>query len=152
MPIVEASRWPRLVAGPGPPGLADAVPVTSQVLAPPVPLVGDGIPVACADGIERPYLSLDAAASTAALGPVLARVAEFMPWYSSVHRGAGHKSQVATNAYEDARAAALAFAGRISRPGDVAILCRNTTDALNHLAYRRGVATRCTRRSAPACS
>ena len=136
MPIVEASRWPRLVAGPGPPGLADAVPVTSQVMAPPVPLVGDGIPVACADGTERPYLSLDAAASTAALGPVLARVAEFMPWYSSVHRGAGHKSQVATNAYEDARAAALAFAGRISRPGDVAILCRNTTDALNHLAYR----------------
>ena len=136
MPIVEASPWPRLVAGPGPPGLADAVPVTSQVMAPPVPLVGDGIPVACADGTERPYLSLDAAASTAALGPVLVRVAEFMPWYSSVHRGAGQKSQVATNAYEDARAAALAFAGRISRPGDVAILCRNTTDALNHLAYR----------------
>jgi selenocysteine lyase/cysteine desulfurase len=105
-------------------------------MAPPVPLVGDGIPVGCADGTERPYLSLDTAASTAALGPVLVRVTEFTPWYSSVHRGAGHKSQVATSAYEDARAAALAFAGRISRPGDVAILCRNTTDALNHLAYR----------------
>ena len=63
---------------------------------PPVPLVGDGMPVPCADGSERPYLSLDAAASTAALGPVLARVEEFLPWYSSVHRGAGYKSQVAT--------------------------------------------------------
>ena len=111
-----------------------------QVTVPPVPLVGDGIPVACADGTQRPYLSLDAAASTSALGPVLTRVEEFLPWYSSVHRGAGHKSQVATGAYEAARSAALAFAGRADRSGgrgdDVAIICRNTTEALNHLAYR----------------
>ena len=37
---------------------------------------------------------------------------EFLPWYSSVHRGAGWKSQLATAAYEEARAAALRFAGR----------------------------------------
>jgi selenocysteine lyase/cysteine desulfurase len=102
---------------------------------PPVPLVGDGAPVVCADGTERPYLSLDAAASTGALEAVLTSVREFIPWYSSVHRGAGHKSQVSTRAYEDARAAALAFAGR--QPGDdhVAIMCRNATEALNHLAH-----------------
>ena len=35
-----------------------------QITTPPVPLVGDRIPVACADGMQRPYLSLDAAAST----------------------------------------------------------------------------------------
>lgn len=104
--------------------------------APPLSLVGDGVTVMCADGAERPYLSLDAAASTAALKPVLARVEEFLPWYSSVHRGAGRKSQVATAAYEDARAAALTFAGRSKSAGDVAIVCRNTTDAINHLAYR----------------
>jgi len=92
--------------------------------------------VPCADGAERPYLSLDAAASTAALEPVLARVHEFIPWYSSVHRGAGYKSQVSTCAYEDARSAALAFAGRLCGGDDVAIICRNTTEALNHLAYR----------------
>lgn len=113
---------------------------TQQVRVPPVPLVGDGIPVACADGTQHPYLSLDAAASTSALGPVLTRVEEFLPWYSSVHRGAGHKSQVATGAYEEARSAALAFAARTDRPSgrgdDVAIICRNTTEALNHLAYR----------------
>ena len=85
--------------------------------APPVPLVGDGTPVACADGAERPYMSMDAAASTAALGPVLARVQELIPWYSSVHRGAGRKSQIATAAYEDAHAAAMAFAGRIPPTG-----------------------------------
>ncbi len=68
----------------------------SGSVGPPVPLVGDGMPVPCADGTERPYLSMDAAASTAALGQVAARVADFVPWYSSVHRGAGYKSQVST--------------------------------------------------------
>jgi hypothetical protein len=52
----------------------------SDTREPPVTLVGDGIRVACADGTERPYLSLDTAASTAALGPVLARVEAFLPW------------------------------------------------------------------------
>jgi selenocysteine lyase/cysteine desulfurase len=102
---------------------------------PPVPLTGDGMPVPCADGTERPYLSMDAAASTAPLEPVAARVQEFLPWYSSVHRGAGDKSQLSTRAYEDARSAALALTGRPpGGPGDdIAIICRNTTEALNHL-------------------
>src|SRR6476620_4746067 len=100
-----------------------------------VPLVGDGLEVPCLDGVDRPYLSLDSAASTAALGAVADRVTEFLPWYSSVHRGAGYKSQMSTAAYEDARAAALGFAGRGDND-DVAIICRNTTEAINHLAYR----------------
>jgi len=106
--------------------------------APPVPLVGDRTPVPCVDGTERPYLSFDAAASSGALSQVLAAVEAFVPWYSSVHRGAGYKSQLATAAYEDARAAALGFArpGRRASGEDVAIICRNTTEALNHLAYR----------------
>jgi selenocysteine lyase/cysteine desulfurase len=103
--------------------------------SPPVPLVGDGAPVLCADGTERPYLSLDAAASTSALESVVTSVREFVPWYSSVHRGAGHKSQLSTRAYEDARAAALAFAGRRNGDDHVAIICRNTTEAVNHLAH-----------------
>lgn len=99
-------------------------------------LVGDDEAVPCVDGNERPYLSLDAAASTPAHPAVAARVSDFLPWYSSVHRGAGWKSQLATNAYEDARQAALAFAGRAPDGDDVAIFCRNTTEAINHLAYR----------------
>ena len=50
--------------------------------------------------------------------------------------GAGYKSQQATDAYEQARAAALRFAGRRPDADDVAVICRNTTDAINHLAYR----------------
>ena len=101
---------------------------------PGVHLVGDDVVVPCVDGTERPYLSLDAAASTSALPAVAERVAGFLPWYSSVHRGAGWKSQLATSEYEEARAAMIAFAGRSEN--DVAIICRNTTEAINHLAYR----------------
>jgi selenocysteine lyase/cysteine desulfurase len=62
-------------------------------------------------------------------------VEQFVPLYSSVHRGAGYKSRRSTAAYEAARAAALAFGG--GTPGtDVAVICRNTTEAVNHLAYR----------------
>jgi cysteine desulfurase/selenocysteine lyase len=50
--------------------------------------------------------------------------------------GAGYKSQVATSAYEDARSGARAFAGQAGNADRVAIICRNTTEALNHLAYR----------------
>lgn len=103
-----------------------------------VGLVGDGLGVPCVDGVERGYLSLDAAASTSALPAVASRVQEFLPWYSSVHRGAGWKSQLATAEYEEARVAFAAFAGRVGAD-DVAIICRNTTEAINHLAYRLGL-------------
>jgi selenocysteine lyase/cysteine desulfurase len=99
-------------------------------------LVGDDLLVPCADGEDRLYLNLDAAASTGAFESVARRVEEFLPWYSSVHRGAGYKSRLATRAYEEARLAALAFAGRSPDGDDVAIVCRNTTEAINHLAYR----------------
>jgi selenocysteine lyase/cysteine desulfurase len=120
--------------------------------------VGDGLDVPCVDGTARRYVNLDAAASTSAFPSVMAAVDQFVPMYSSVHRGAGYKSRLATAAYESARATALAFAGGGSssgrstgsstgtgtgtgtshegRDGDIAILCRNTTEALNHLAYR----------------
>jgi selenocysteine lyase/cysteine desulfurase len=102
----------------------------------PSPLVGDGLAVPCVDGQQRPYLNLDSAASASALPAVARRVEEFLPWYSSVHRGAGYKSRLATNAYEEARLAALRFAGRPADGDDIAVMVRNTTEAVNHLAYR----------------
>ncbi len=99
-------------------------------------LVGSGLLVPCLNGTERPAVELDQAASTQAHPAAVARVEEFLPWYSSVHRGAGFRSRRATAAYEDARRAVLTFAGRDPDGSDVAIFCRNTTEALNHLAYR----------------
>jgi selenocysteine lyase/cysteine desulfurase len=99
-----------------------------------VTLVGDGLLVPCADGTSRPYLDLDCAASTSALPAVATAVARFLPWYASVHRGSGYKSRLATERYEDSRAAVLAFSGR-DDSDDTAILCRNATEAINHLAH-----------------
>jgi selenocysteine lyase/cysteine desulfurase len=70
---------------------------------------------------------------------VAARVEEFLPWYSSVHRGAGYKSRRATAAYEAARDSAQRFARRPAGDDDVVVLVRNTTEAINHLAYRLGL-------------
>ena len=102
------------------------------------PLVGAHMPVPCLDGVERPYRDLDGAASTPALQSVADRVTEFLPWYSSVHRGAGYKSRRATAAYEEARASVHRFARRPAGGDDVVVLVRNTTEAINHLAYRLG--------------
>jgi selenocysteine lyase/cysteine desulfurase len=99
-------------------------------------LVGTGQLVPCLDGVDRPAIELDQAASTQSLAVAAARVTEFLPWYSSVHRGAGYRSRRATAAYEAARRAVLSFAGRDPDGDDVAVLCRNTTEAINHLAYR----------------
>ena len=43
---------------------------------------------------------------------------------------------MATDAYERARSAMLAFAGRSAGNDDIAVFCRNTTEAINQLAYR----------------
>jgi len=83
--------------------------MTNEQAELPVALVGDDHEVPCVDGSFRRYLNLDAAASTSAMPAVAARVNEFLPWYSSVHRGAGYKSQVSTAAYEEARLAEQAL-------------------------------------------
>jgi selenocysteine lyase/cysteine desulfurase len=108
----------------------------TTLLAPTADLVGAGMVVPCLDGTDRPYRDLDCAASTPALQVVADKVADFLPWYSSVHRGAGYKSRRATAAYEEARQSTHRFAGRPSADGHVVVLCRNTTEAINHLAYR----------------
>ncbi len=99
-------------------------------------VVGGDVEVTLVDERSVRYVDLDAAASTAAFPEVAAAVAEFLPWYASVHRGAGSKSRYATTAYERAREAMLRFAGRDVGGDDIAIICRNTTEAINHLAYR----------------
>jgi selenocysteine lyase/cysteine desulfurase len=78
------------------------------------------------------YVNLDYAASAPALQAVAEAVANVLPSYSSVHRGAGYLSAVSTAAYESARTEIASFVG--ARDDDVVIVTRNTTDGLNLLA------------------
>ena len=95
-------------------------------------LVGTGLPVPLVDGRTVPYANLDLAASAPALRAVADHVAELLPYYSSVHRGAGYASQVCTSVVEGARGTIARFLG--ARADDVVVFTRNTTDALNLLA------------------
>jgi selenocysteine lyase/cysteine desulfurase len=87
------------------------------------------------DGSTRRYINLDNAASTPPLDLVQQVIDQFMVYYSSVHRGTGFKSQLATHAYEDARLAVLRFVGGDSNY-NTCVFGKNTTEALNKLARR----------------
>ena len=87
------------------------------------------------NGETRTYINFDNAASTPALSDVLDTVNTFMHWYSSVHRGTGFKSRVATQAYDDAREIVQKFAGANARE-HVVIFGKNTSEAINKLARR----------------
>jgi len=87
------------------------------------------------NGDTRPYINFDNAASTPTLKDVLDTVDEFMLWYSSVHRGTGFKSKVATQAYDDAHRIVADFVGANLKDHAV-IFGKNTTDAINKLSYR----------------
>lgn len=87
------------------------------------------------DGSWGPYINFDNAASTPPLRAVTDTLNRFMPWYASVHRGTGFKSQLATHAYEAARAATLEFVGA-DPATHVCVFGKNTTEAVNKLARR----------------
>jgi selenocysteine lyase/cysteine desulfurase len=87
------------------------------------------VPIAPSGSVA--YCNLDFAASAPPLQKVLDVVEAFLPWYSSIHRGAGYKSKVASAAYEGARESVRRFLS--ARTDDLVIFTRNTTDSVNLL-------------------
>ena len=59
-------------------------------------IVGLDQQVPLLDGRLVSYINLDNAASTPPLQDVLDALQQFLPYYASVHRGAGFKSRVST--------------------------------------------------------
>jgi cysteine desulfurase/selenocysteine lyase len=98
-------------------------------------IIGLETKVPLLDGRAVTYVNFDNAASTPPLREVLQTINDFMPWYSSVHRGTGFKSIVSTEAYEKARETVADFFG--ANPRDhIVIFGKNSTEALNKLSYR----------------
>ncbi len=100
--------------------------------APLAAVLGAELQAPLIDGTTARYVNLDYAASTPALQQVNDYVQGVLPYYASVHRGAGYASQISTSLYENARTTVRTFVG--GREDDAVIFTRNTTDALNLLA------------------
>ncbi len=98
----------------------------------PEEVVGSDLAVPVVGGGRLPGAYLDNAASTPPLRAVADAVRDFLPYYASVHRGAGYTSRVATAAYEDARASVARFVG--ATEDQVVLFVKNTTEGLNRIA------------------
>ena len=105
---------------------------TQLIDSPLLPVVGQDLAAPLIHGGHVRYANLDYAASAPAIKDVAAHLNEVLPFYASVHRGAGFASQVSTSVYENARKIVAGFVG--ARPDDTVIFTRNTTDSLNLLA------------------
>ncbi len=97
-------------------------------------VIGLNEEVVLLDGTKTKYINFDNAASTPTLLPVQEKVNEFCKWYSNVHRGTGFKSQLSSWVFEEARNIIARFVG--ADPASTVIFCKNTTEAINKLAWR----------------
>ena len=86
----------------------------------------------CEEPGQLREINLDYAATTPALQAAVDAVNAFLPWYGSVHRGGGRRSEVSTDAYEQARDSAARFID--CPPGSTVVFVRNTTEAANLLS------------------
>jgi cysteine desulfurase / selenocysteine lyase len=86
-------------------------------------------------GNKTRFIYFDNAASTPCMKSVQEYVNNFLPYYSSVHRGTGFKSQLSTAAYELARQNMLQFLGA-DPDFHTCIFVKNTTEAINILSRR----------------
>lgn len=97
--------------------------------------IGLDVDVPLLNGGRSRYIYFDNASSTPCLKTVQECINNFLPYYSSVHRGTGFKSQLATDVYEQTRQSVLAFLG--ADPGfHTCIFVKNTTEGINKLARR----------------
>ncbi|MEV0034129.1 aminotransferase class V-fold PLP-dependent enzyme [Nocardia sp. NPDC050793] len=106
--------------------------VVDQTCAALARVSGDDLPVPLVQGGTRTYANFDYAASAPALAEVIDRIQRLLPYYASVHRGAGYASRISTECYEAARGSVARFLD--AADDQVVVFTRNTTDSLNLLA------------------
>ncbi|MFD5176075.1 aminotransferase class V-fold PLP-dependent enzyme [Nocardia sp. NPDC058379] len=93
---------------------------------------GADLRVPLVQGGTEAYANFDYAASAPALQQVTDRISKLLPYYASVHRGAGYASRISTECYEASRGAVARFLD--AADDQVVVFTRNTTDSLNLLA------------------
>lgn len=98
-------------------------------------VVGSDTKVPLYNGQLSYCINFDNAATTPPLISVINTIVNFSPWYSSIHRGTGYKSQLSSKVYEDSRKTVGSFVGA-DLDKDTIIYVKNTTEAINKLSYR----------------
>lgn len=98
-------------------------------------VVGTDTKIPIKNGAMATAINFDNAATTPPFVSVIQQVLNFAPWYSSVHRGTGYKSQLSSKVYDDSRLEIMKFVNA-SKDKDVVIYVKNTTEAINKLSYR----------------
>ena len=101
----------------------------------PINIVGQNQMVPLANGKLRKYINFDNAASTPSFQSVSDFIQHFLPYYSSVHRGTGFKSQLSTELYDQAHDIVAKFVGADTSKNTV-IFTKNATEAINKLSFR----------------
>lgn len=97
--------------------------------------VGLDTHVPIAQGGSTVGINFDNAATTPPFLSVMEEIVRFAPQYSSIHRGAGYKSVISSQVYEQARNEVMKFVGADPRTDGVVFL-KNASEGLNKLSYR----------------
>lgn len=97
-------------------------------------IVGVNTQVPLLNGGYATAINLDNAATTPPFHSVMEAIIKFVPWYSSVHRGTGYKSILSSDLFEEGRDIIRRFVNA-DKNKDVVIYTKNTTEAINLLAY-----------------
>jgi len=83
-------------------------------------------------GKNATAINFDNAATTPPFKSVMEDIINFAPWYSSIHRGEGFKSQLTTRLYEDTRNIVREFVN--ADLNNTVIYVKNSTEAFNKLS------------------
>ncbi len=95
-------------------------------------VVGTDTLVPLDNGTYTTVINFDNAATTPAFHSVEKEVRDFLPWYSSIHRGRGYKSVISTDTYEAGREIISRFVK--ADKTDTIIYTKSSTEAINLLA------------------
>lgn len=97
-------------------------------------VVGVDTKVPLTNGEYVTAINFDNAATTPPFYYVMQEIINFVPWYSSIHRGKGYKSVLSSNLYEKGRKVIKNFVKADEKKDDV-IYTKNTTESINMLSY-----------------
>lgn len=96
-------------------------------------VIGADTKVPIANGKFVHSINFDNAATTPLFYTVLKKINDFSPWYSSVHRGAGYKSELSSELYDQTRDLVKDFV-HADKDKDIVIYTKNTTESINLLS------------------